>query len=285
MSTNDIAPGPGEWPDVDGLPMGPGFDLSKYFMPLPYKEPSPVFVQLREMVKNDAKRLGASVSIEVGEGRTNVPVGTILAQIEQQIQVMAGVHKRNHRAQKEEFRKLRDLFCENPADLGLLTRDRPVDSAVTKRWLWDTADQFEDLNLQPASDPNVPSQAHRIMLANVRVMLAQQFPGIFNNPEVARGALRAMGDDAERYVIRDPPPPPPDPKMALEQQKIAQKDKQAQLNAQVQGERTQIDRERIAADLIKAKGDQATRSQVETTKLAANAAAPGGSPQHDITVT
>jgi hypothetical protein len=255
-------------------------------MPLPYKEPSAVFVQLHEMVKTDAKRLGAAATIDVGEGRANVPVGTILAQIEQQIQVMAGAHKRNHRGQKAELRKLRDLFVENPEDLMILTRDRPINGALAQRRLWDTADQFQDLNLQPASDPNVPSQSHRLLLANVRVMLAQQFPGIFNNPEVARAALRAMGDDAERYVIRDPAPPPPDPKAEVQQQAIAQKDKAAQLQAQVAGDRAQIERERIAADLVKAKGDQATRTQVENTKLAASANAPGSAaePTHDVSV-
>jgi hypothetical protein len=95
-----------------------------------------------------------------------------------------------------------------------------------------------------------------------------------------------MGDDAERYVIRDPAPPPPDPKAEVQQQAIAQKDKAAQLQAQVAGERAQIERERIAADLVKAKGDQATRTQVENTKLAASANAPGSNaePTHDVSV-
>ncbi len=280
-ATNELAPNPGEWLDLD-IVVGPNFDITKYLMPMPYKGPDPVFVQMREAIKSDAKRLAASTMVEVGEGRANVPVGTILAQIENQIQVMAGVHKRDHLSQKMELRKIVDLFAEYPDDLALLTRDRPISSNITSPHAWVLADEFKDLNLQPASDPNVPSQAHRIMLANVRVMLAQQFPGIFDVFEVARAALRAMGDDAERYVLRTPPDQQPDPKADAKQAEIAQKDRAAQMQAEIAGAKIDVQKQQIQAGLVQAAGDQATRQQVESTKASAVSAAPGAPASADM---
>ena len=50
---------------------------------------------LAEVIGQDAQRMAGAVDMEVGEGRANVPVGTIMAMIEQQTQVMGAVHKRN----------------------------------------------------------------------------------------------------------------------------------------------------------------------------------------------
>jgi hypothetical protein len=215
-ATNEIAPRPGEFVDIDAV-MGPNADISKLWMPLPYKTLDPVFVQLAEQIKNDAKSLGASVDIEVGEGRSNVPVGTVLAMIEQQTQVMAAVFKRNHRAQKEELHKLRELFAENPSDLSLLCRGRPKADNGKPR-MWQLAEEFMDLDLSPASDPNVPSRVHQIMAANVALLIAQQSGGLVDMREVLADAFRAIGRDPARYIPQPvqgaaPPPAPPDPKV------------------------------------------------------------------------
>lgn len=47
QTTNEINPGPGEWVEID---TGPMEDIRKALMPLPYKEPSAVFIQLAELI-------------------------------------------------------------------------------------------------------------------------------------------------------------------------------------------------------------------------------------------
>src|SRR5215472_11128141 len=229
-STNEIAPGPGEWVDIDV----PGAtDIRALLMPLPYKQLDAVFVQFAQMLKESAMRLGGTVEMEVGEGRTNIPVGTIMSQIEQSTQMMAAVHKSNHRSQKEELLKLRKLFIQNPEDLWRLNPN-----PATR---YQTAEAFKDMNLLPASDPNVPAQVHRIMQIYAVMQLVQQTPMYWDMQEVLRRALQTLRvANAETLLLTPeqlqanqaamaPGAPPPDPaKMMMAQARIQQTQMQHQ---------------------------------------------------------
>jgi hypothetical protein len=201
MDTNQITPGLGEWVDVD---LGRFDKMSDAFMAMPYKDVSAVFMQLAELIGQDAQRLAGAVDLEVGEGRANVPVGTIMAMIEQQTQVMGAVHKRNHTAQKEEFMLLRELFIEDPKALTRLSR-KPSRQ-------WETAEEFMDLDLSPRSDPNVPSQMHRIMQATAIETMATADPIGMDRQAVHKRTFRNMGiSDGDTLLTGSslPPPQPP----------------------------------------------------------------------------
>lgn len=193
-STNDIAPGLGEWVDID---IGEFDDIRKALMAMPYKDPNPVFIQLAELIRQDAQKLIGTVEIEVGEGRTNVPVGTILAMIEQQTQVMGAIHKRNHTAQKQELMLLRDLFAEDPRSLWQLAR-KPA-----RRW--ETAAEFSDIDLSPASDPNVPAQMHRIMQATVLEQMGTGDQLNLDRKAIHRRSFQAMNiSDGDELLLPGP---------------------------------------------------------------------------------
>lgn len=268
IATNDVAPGPGEWLDVDGM-VGPNADVRSMFMPMPYNPPNPVFVQLAEIIKNDSMRLGSTVMLEVGEGRTNVPVGTVMAMIEQQVQVMAGVHKRNHRSQREELRLLRELFAEDPASLSRFARLRPRPGGTPARQ-WEAAEEFMDLDLVPASDPNVPAQVHRLMMGNVLVMLAQQAPQYFDVPEVLRTAVRLIGADPDKYVVQPgaAAPPPPDPKVVAKTMELQQQQQDNAAKAQTEMAKLAVQRQEIEAGVTAAAAQNQTSRDVAAMKLA-----------------
>lgn len=212
--TNEITPGPGEWVDID---LGPFDSIKDGLMPMPYKEPSPVFIQLAEIIGADAQRLGSVPEMEVGEGRTHVPVGTMMTLIEQATQTMASVHKRMHTAFADELGLLKELFSEDPSALSRLARN-PARK-------WEVAEEFMSLNLAPASDPNVPAQASRNMQATAIVSLAGQAPpGLYDLRAVNLRALRSIGvTDAETLIT--PPQaaaaPPPDPAIEIKKQELA----------------------------------------------------------------
>lgn len=202
QTTNEINPGPGEWPEIDTGPMD---DIRKALMPLPYKEPSAVLIQLSEIIGQDATRMAGAAEMEVGEGRTNVPVGTMMAMIEQQTQVMAAVHKRLHSAQAQELKKLKELFAENPQ---ALTKFNPRPG---KQW---QAEEFANLALVPASDPNIPAQVHRIMQSTALGTLATQYPQYFKVLEIIKRILKNIGiSDADSLLNENPQQSAPDPKM------------------------------------------------------------------------
>ena len=165
MDTNQIRPAPGEAVEVDG---GAGvMKVSDVIMPLPYKDLSPQLLALMATLEDSARKLAGTVDLESGEGRTNVPVGTIMATIEQQTQMMTAVHKGMHQSQQEEFILLRELFAEDPESL---TRGNPHPK---RQW---TREMLADMSLVPASDPNVPAHIHRLMQAWALAQLSQGSP-------------------------------------------------------------------------------------------------------------
>jgi hypothetical protein len=270
--TNEIMPAPGEFVDVDA-PLSA--DLTKQFVPMPYKDVSSPLVQFQDMVKNESQQLAGLVLAEQGEGRTNIPVGTIMAFVEDKIQVMAQVYKRNHQAQKEEFNKIRELFAENPKDLWILTRDRPTDPDAPRQQ-WSRAEEFTNLALRPASDPNVPSRIHRLMVDNVLAMLAQQAPQVFDIPAVARDIVADLGKDPSRYVLRPEQmaqnqQPPPDPRLQAAQIQAQTKESEIQAKGEADDKKMQLEREKMNADTSKTLAQNETAQKVEQIKQQANA--------------
>lgn len=191
-ATNEITPGVGEWAEVE---IGNMEDIRKAFMPMPYGDIGPNFIELLKIVQDDVEALAGTLDIHSGEAAKDIPVASILAQIEQQTQDLTAVHQRDHRAQKEELCLLRDLFAENPGDLRWLKR-----KGSTRQWGKMVA-EFQDMDLVPASDPNVPSQMHRVMLNQYLMELAGKAPMLFGPlglRKVAKRSLESVGiNDAE----------------------------------------------------------------------------------------
>lgn len=189
-STNELNPGLGEWVEVD---LGSIDDIRKALMAMPYGEISAPFIQLMESIQKDIDAVSGTLEIPTGS-TTNTPVGTILAVIEQQAQDLTAVQQRDHRAQKEELRLIRDLFVEHPEDLRHLQRKG------SKRNWQELVAEFTDMDLVPASDPNIPSQAHRILINQFLVSMAEKAPQLFGSrlQKVASRVLRSVGiNDAD----------------------------------------------------------------------------------------
>lgn len=271
MATNQINPALGEFVDVDIQGMD---DIRKALMTMPYKEPSAVLFQMSEATRKHAKEVAGQVTMEVGEGRANIPVGTIMSMIEAATVVIGAIHKRNHTAQKQELMKLRELFVEDPTALWKLAR-KPA-----RRW--EVAEEFADLDLVPASDPNVPSQMHRIMQATVIETLAQTDPQSFDRRAVHERTLRVIGvNDADSLLAKPGSQPQQQPQMPpgaaagagaaakaqlelpLKQAQLQQKQQELQQNA-VENQRE------AAAQAVEAQQrekDRELEESIETQKL------------------
>lgn len=220
--TNEIAPGPGEFVDVD---IGPFDNIKDAFMLMPYKDPSAVFIQLSEMIGADSQKMGGIPEMNTDEGRTHIPVGTMMAMVEQATQQMSSVHKRIHAAMQEELTLLKELFSEDPKALTRLARNPSRETYV--------AQEFDDIDLVPATDPNIPSQMHRIQQATALIALAQGAPGLYDPMAINQRALKAIGvNDWQSVMHTAPQPPPPNPELAIKQQELALKGQELQANMQ-----------------------------------------------------
>lgn len=254
LNNNIIRPNPGEFIPIK---TGPQQDISKAFFPMPYKEPSTVLLQLAQMIGEDAERMSGAVQLETGEGRTNIPVGTIMAQIEQQTQVMQSVHKRLHRAQGEELECLLDLFREEPQMLWKFFGDKKPE----RQWM--TAAEFTDMRLVPKSDPNVPAQVHRIMLAVALTMLASQNSALYDQLAVQKRVLTMINIQDTDELLMTPEkiaaagtgaPPPQDPKVEAAQIQAASKKAEADAKQKA----SEMD---LQSDAMKAGAEMAQRQQ------------------------
>ena len=154
-------------------------------------------LSLIEALQGVGQKLGGRADVQVGEGTQNAPVGTVLALIEQAMKPVAAVAKRLHQAQAAEFKLLLDLFREDPETFW---RDNPSPKGQwDEQTLIQALDQFD---LVPVSDPNTPSQMHRVAKALMVFQMAQAAPTLFKLPATARWLLQQVkvGNASELLV-------------------------------------------------------------------------------------
>ena len=185
---------PGEFRDVDA----PGGAIRDSLMPLPFKGPDPTLYNLLGFVVEAGQRFATITDMKVGDGNQNAAVGTTIAMLEQGSRVMSAIHKRLHYAMRIEFKILARVMSES------LPQEYPYsvegeDSAVM-------ASDFDDrVDVIPVSDPNVFSQAQRIVLAQTKLQLAGAAPELHNMYEVYRDMYDALGvRDIDRIMKAAP---------------------------------------------------------------------------------
>ena len=189
---------PGEFKEIEAT----GIDLSKAIVPLPYKEPSSTLYQMLQFVTDAGQKFADSTEQIVSDAASYGPVGTTMALLEASSKFFSGVHKRLHKSQRDEFKILARI------DYEYLPNQYPyevpnVSESVFKKDFDGTIDVI------PVSDPNIPSNAHRMMLANMALQMAQQSPpGMFNIEALNRTILHAANMPKLEEIL----PPKPDTK-------------------------------------------------------------------------
>lgn len=238
-----------------------GMKISDVCMALPYKEPSQVLMTLAKNVSDNARRLAMTAQVQVGEGRADVPVGTMMALIEQATKPMAALHKQNHSSQQEEFEKLKELFAEDPLALSRFAKN--------PRRKWESEQEFSDLDLVPVSDPNVPSHVHRVMMATALSQLINIFPEL-KREWALQIILTTLGYPLQGAIQQPPvapgppPPPPPDPSKMLSVQVKAQQEKREAATALMETQAREKDQEMEDQN---AAADRESRERIERLKF------------------
>lgn len=194
---------PGEWRDIDAG----GADLQSSLLPLPYKEPSQTLYTLMGFCIDSGRRLASIADMQVGDGNQQAAVGTTVALLEKGANVMSGIHKRLHYAQKLEFELMAKCFAKYLPD------EYPYDVPGADRKIF--REDFDDrIDVLPVADPNVFSTSQRIMMAQTQLQLAQSAPQMHNLYEAYRRMYEALGvrdidtilnyDDTQEPKPKDP---------------------------------------------------------------------------------
>ena len=205
---------PGEYQQVNFT----GDDIRRGIVDLQFPGPSPVLFQVLGMMIEAGREITSVSNVMTGEtGRQNMPVGTVMALIEQGQMVFTASYKRIYRALQDEF----DLICR--LNRKNVTPDR------YRAYLDEDADPQADFDMSnmdvlPVADPKAVTSMQKMSRAQFLLELAQN--QLVNPAEAVKRVLEAAAiDDAEALI------PQPDPAM-MQQQMLMQ---------QVQEEMTVID--------------------------------------------
>ena len=194
---------PGEFKEVEST----GIDLTKAIGPLPYKEPSGTLLQMLQFVVGAGQKFADSTEQVITDSANYGPVGTTMALLDASSKFSTAIHKRLHKAQREEF----DILARINYDF--LPDDYPYevvggDQKVFKQ------DFDGRVDIIPVSDPNIPSSAHRLALGQMAIQLASQTPpGTFNMPALYREVLSAANFPNLDEIL--PPEQKPEPRDSL----------------------------------------------------------------------
>lgn len=241
----DFQVGPGEFKAVETN----GMPINQVVAPTPYRDVTPGLMTMMDKVTEQSKALGQAAEVPVAEGIQDVPVGTMLAAIEQATKVMAAAHKGMHVAQSEEIELLVNLFRKRPRAL--------LESDDGQLGGWDDQQLLQALNnhkLVPRSDPNTPSHIHRVAKALGLVQLSDksQFAPRLNLDEVLRRVLFAMREDPQGLQVQAPPAPVGDPmaeakKLDAQAKMMSAQGKGAEAQMKMQGQAAEAaSKERLA---------------------------------------
>jgi len=172
---------PGEFKEVEAT----GMDLTKSIVPLPYKQPSGTLFNMLQFISAAGQKFADTTEQVINDASSYGPVGTTMALLEASSKFFSAIHKRLHKSQKDEFKILARLNYE------FLPNKYPYDvPGITENVFRRDFDGRVDVI--PVSDPNIPSSAHRLMMTQMAMQLAQTAPpGMFNMEELNRTLLSA----------------------------------------------------------------------------------------------
>lgn len=217
-----VPPGGGALVKTGGMP------ISQAVMPLPYKEPSQALMGLVNNMAETGQRVGGTAELQVADTRSDAPVGTIMAQMEQAQKVMSSVHKRMHSAQSEEFQLLIECFKENPESFW--QKNRRPRYPWNEQTFMEAVDQYD---LVPQADPNTASQTQRMMKVMALKQLQAQNPAMYNARVIDIAALQAINwSNPEQFMNPENQPPPPSPEAQAMNAQAQAMQQQNQLKAQ-----------------------------------------------------
>ena len=209
-----IPPGGSAQIETGGMPIG------QFAMALPYntQQMPPLMALVQEIVET-GRRIGGTAEVQVGEGRADVPVGTVLAMIEQAIKVMDAVHKRMYSAFAEEFQLLLELFKQNPRAL----------CQCKSKTAWDLPKieaALANCSLVPQADPNTSSSGQRMLKIMGLIQLQGQFPTLMDPVKICTTAIASMGwSNPQEFMVPPQAQAAPPPQLIQAQAELADKQK------------------------------------------------------------
>lgn len=179
-------------------------DLSNGIMQMKFPGPNEAQGKLIEMLDARAQRMAGTTEATTGSIEKNMQPTTVLAQIEQGLELFSSVQMGLADDFGDELQKIYHLNQKHMPFVEYFSVNE-VPEAVTRM------DYADDMSVVPIFDPKFATQTQKMTRAQAVGQVVMQNPFLAQNPqimnEVTRTQLEAMDvDDVDSFV---PPPPPP----------------------------------------------------------------------------
>jgi hypothetical protein len=214
IRNNDGPVAPGEFKEVEAG----GLELAKAIHILPFKEPSRTLLEMYQLIEGRSQKFADSAEQVIADSTNYGPVGTTIALLEASNKFFSGVHKRLHKAQKNEFKLLAALNYE------YLGESESFDT-VGASFEISKNDYDGRVDVVPVSDPNMGSQTQKMTLAQAVYTAALQAPSVHDAREVAKYYYESLGLDEAKITKLVPDPEQPQQADPISDLKMAQQGK------------------------------------------------------------
>jgi len=185
---------PGEYRHVNFT----GDDIRKGIVDLQFPGPSPVLFQVLGMMIEAGREITSVSNVMTGDaGRQNMPVGTVMALIEQGQMVFTASYKRIYRALQDEFEliaRLNQRFLSPERYQNMLDEDADPQADF----------DLNDLDITPIADPKAVTSMQRMGRAQFLLELSKE--GLVDPMEAIRRVLDAAAiEDTDALMPKTDP--------------------------------------------------------------------------------
>ena len=174
-------------------------DIRKLIMPMPFNPPSPVLMELLGFLIEQGKGVIRTTFEDLPNQRTDAPVGTTLALIEQGLTVFSAIHSRLHNSMAQVLEIVHRINSKhfNPADV----KD-DLGEMLAK-----PTDFKGPMDVIPVSDPNIFSEVQRQAQIALIAQRAALLPQLYNLPRVEKLILEYAKIPAPEELLNPVPDP------------------------------------------------------------------------------
>lgn len=187
---------PGEFREIDTLDSS---KIQDVLYMVPFKEPSQTLFNLMQDLTAQGQKFADNLDQAVNESVNYGKVGTTLAILEESAGFFSSIFQRVYGYMWEELSYIAELASDQMGP--------EFEQAVNIDG---------SLNVVPASDPNYPTRAHQLQLAQSKLNLALQSPQTHNMAEVFRTFYRSLGESEDTIARILPQPTQAQPLSPLE---------------------------------------------------------------------
>jgi chaperonin GroES len=246
---------PGEWRVVSAT----GEEMQKSFYPVPTKEPSPVLMNLMNMLVTSGNQLASIAEIFVGKmPGQNTPATTTQETIQQGMAVFTAIYKRVYRSLEKEFKKIYRLNRIVP---GILDQEIFYSGEQLQESDYNGTEDY----IIPGADPTGDSSTVRQMKLQAIGQLLQM--GTIDPMAYTKRFLEAQDIPNWEELIPPPQPPQPDPAAMAAQQEAEMKQQESQAKMQILQTKAGLDAQAKQADIEAKQQTAMIDAQVAKNKL------------------